>query len=163
MKNKNNKDSLFYRLRQKATTLFKRFVSVSKDPRHIAFSISLGILFGIIIPIGLQTLIIVPIAAILRANVYLSTSATLITNPITVVPIYYLAFKIGSYLTANELNWFEIEKIMNNPSYNNLSSLGSNILFPLLLGNLIFASVLSIIIYFAAFYIMKSYLHSKRQ
>jgi uncharacterized protein len=69
--------------------------------RSIARGIALGLFAGFLIPLG-QT----PAAALLaftaRANVLVAAIATLITNPLTVPPIYFAAYTVGRTLVGGD-------------------------------------------------------------
>jgi len=61
---------------------------------------AVGIFIGFIVPMGLQ----VPVAALfavwLRGNLAAAILSTLVTNPFTVAPIYFAAYKLGALLTG---------------------------------------------------------------
>lgn len=145
-------------MKQKIRDLLNKIIKISNNPKHIAYSIAVGIFFGIMIPMGLQTLVVIPISIALRANVYLATASTLITNPITIIPIYYLTFQIGSFLTKYEIEMDELNRVIESPTYTNLSELSSNFLLTFLLGNFIFAAVTSLAAYFIVFQITKIFI-----
>ena len=65
--------------------------------RSIARGLALGLFAGFILPIG-QIVLAVLMAASVRANIMVACAATLITNPFTLAPIYYAAFRTGSFL-----------------------------------------------------------------
>lgn len=65
--------------------------------RGIAVGLALGIFFGLLIPI-VQIPFSASFAVLLRANVPTAVASTLVTNPVTFGPIYYLAYKVGAAL-----------------------------------------------------------------
>jgi uncharacterized protein (DUF2062 family) len=68
--------------------------------RHsIALGIAIGLITGLI-PGPVQMLLGAPIAIPLRANIPAAVFATLYTNPLTFVPLYLLAYNIGSLVTG---------------------------------------------------------------
>jgi uncharacterized protein len=67
----------------------------------IALGAAIGGFFGLLVPIG-QIPISAAAAIWLRANVPMSVVGTFITNPFTTVPIYYIAYRIGSALMGIE-------------------------------------------------------------
>src|SRR5690606_28322058 len=69
------------------------------DRRSIARAVALGVFAGLILPIG-QIVLAVVLAASVRANILIASAATLVTNPLTFAPIYYAAYRTGSYLFA---------------------------------------------------------------
>jgi uncharacterized protein len=71
--------------------------------RAVATGIAIGIVTGLI-PGPVQMLLAALIAIPLRANVPAAAFATLYTNPITFVPLYLLAYKIGAWLTGAQVD-----------------------------------------------------------
>ncbi|MEJ7136929.1 DUF2062 domain-containing protein [Amphibiibacter pelophylacis] len=68
--------------------------------RHgVALGVSLGIFFGLLIPVA-QIPLSVGASVVLRANVPAAAASTLVSNPITFAPLYYLAWRLGQRLTG---------------------------------------------------------------
>ncbi|MGL6071673.1 DUF2062 domain-containing protein, partial [Craterilacuibacter sp.] len=66
--------------------------------RHsVALGMALGVFFGLLTPFA-QIILAVGAAIILRANVAAAALSTLVTNPLTFAPIYYLAYRLGAFL-----------------------------------------------------------------
>jgi uncharacterized protein len=63
--------------------------------RGVAAGIALGIFFGLLIPIA-QIPFAAGTAVLLRANVPVAIGSTLVTNPVTVAPVYIAAYYLGS-------------------------------------------------------------------
>ena len=68
-------------------------LSFTREP--LARGIAIGMLCGLI-PGPLQILGSIALCAWLRGNVIAAALATIYTNPLTIVPLYWLAFQIGS-------------------------------------------------------------------
>ena len=68
--------------------------------RGVALGVALGVFFGLLIPIA-QIPLSVAAAVVLRANVPAAAASTLITNPVTFGPIYYFAYRFGSWVTGD--------------------------------------------------------------
>ena len=68
--------------------------------RGVAAGVAIGLFIGLLLPVA-QILAAAVIAVLLRANVPLAAGTTLITNPLTVPPIYYVAYQIGARLTGH--------------------------------------------------------------
>ncbi len=69
-------------------------------------SVSLGVAIGLVtglIPGPVQMLLAVLIAIPLRANILAAVFATLYTNPFTFVPLYILAYSIGTLVTGESM------------------------------------------------------------
>lgn len=68
--------------------------------RSVPRALAVGLFAAFIIPLGqfaLAALLSVP----LRANVPMAAGATLVSNPLTFPPIYFGAYKVGSFLLYN--------------------------------------------------------------
>ena len=125
-----------------------KWILLESDPGKITNSLVLGLLIGLIIPIGLQSVVAIPVSLLINCNIVIVLTATLISNPLTVVPIYYSAFLIGESLTGLEVPWSVIEEHIENASIENWYSLGGDVLIILLTGVLIQGIVISGLAYF---------------
>jgi len=66
--------------------------------RHaVARGIAIGVFFGFLIPIA-QIPVAALLAFMLRANLWVTAVATLVTNPFTFAPMYYAAYRLGAWL-----------------------------------------------------------------
>lgn len=66
------------------------------DPPHrLALGIALGVFFAFIPVFGAQMILVVLSAWLLRANKLVGTPIVWLTNPATVVPIYYTCYLLG--------------------------------------------------------------------
>lgn len=62
--------------------------------RGVAMGVALGIFFGLLVPVA-QIPLSVGAAVLLRANVPAAAASTLVTNPLTFGPLYYMAYQLG--------------------------------------------------------------------
>jgi uncharacterized protein (DUF2062 family) len=67
--------------------------------RAVAGGATVGLFFGILFPV-LQIFLAVFAAIVWRVNLPVAAFATLVTNPLTFPPIYYLAYRLGAVLTG---------------------------------------------------------------
>lgn len=68
--------------------------------RHgVALGVAIGVFFGLLIPIA-QIPATAVVAIALRANIPAAAASTLISNPVTFGPIYYVAWRVGVVLTG---------------------------------------------------------------
>ena len=65
--------------------------------RSVPRALALGFFAAFVIPVG-QFALAAFLAVPMRANVPLAAAATLVTNPLTFPPIYFAAYKFGSFL-----------------------------------------------------------------
>lgn len=67
--------------------------------RGVAMGVAIGLFIGFLIPVA-QILLAATVAVFLRANVAVAAAGTLVTNPLTVPPIYYAAYHLGTWATG---------------------------------------------------------------
>ena len=70
--------------------------------RGVALGVALGVFFGLLVPIA-QIPLSVAAAVMLRANVPAAAASTFITNPITFGPLYYAAYRLGTWVTGDAM------------------------------------------------------------
>jgi uncharacterized protein (DUF2062 family) len=66
----------------------------------IARGVAIGLFFGLLLPLA-QFLFAVAFAILLRGHVAVAAAATLVSNPLTFAPLYWLAHRIGSALLGS--------------------------------------------------------------
>jgi hypothetical protein len=69
----------------------------SLDQRSVAVGVAIGLFFGILTPVA-QIFFAAVAAVLLRANLAVAATSTLITNPFTFPFVYYAAYRVGSLL-----------------------------------------------------------------
>ena len=73
------------------------------NKRTISRAFAIG-LFCAFMPIPLHTLLAAALAVVFSSNILLSIALVWVNNPITMVPIYYYTYKLGSFITGMELD-----------------------------------------------------------
>lgn len=68
--------------------------------RGFARGMALGIFFGLLIPFA-QIPLSACAAVLLRAHVPAAIASTLVTNPVTFGPVYYVAWKLGDWMLGD--------------------------------------------------------------
>ena len=87
---------------------FKRFLVLrvlhANDPPHVlALGFAIGVFVAMTPTIGVQMVSAAAIAAAFRANKILSMAAVWISNPVTMVQIYYVNWRVGQYFIDTSL------------------------------------------------------------
>lgn len=67
--------------------------------RAVARGAALGVFLGFVVPFG-QVIVAVLLAPLFRANALVSAAGTLVTNPLTLPPIWAGAYVVGGWLLA---------------------------------------------------------------
>ena len=86
------------------------------NKQTIAKAFAIG-LFCAFMPIPLHTLLAAALAVVFSSNILLSMALVWVNNPITMVPIYYYTYKLGSYILGMKLDpnfVFTLEYILEN-------------------------------------------------
>ena len=76
--------------------------------RSAAGAFAVG-LFSAFIPIPFQMVLAATLAALLRVNMPLSIVLAWVTNPVTMPPIFYFAYRVGTAVLAEPMKPFEFE------------------------------------------------------
>lgn len=129
---------------------FLRDIAGIHDPPHkIALGLALGIFVGFIPIMGIQMAVVLPFALLLRGNKTAAIGGVWITNPVTVIPIYYLNYRVGEQIVSYPpLTWAGFKGLFSHMTLARFLELGEAILVPLFVGGLILAVVCSIPTYF---------------
>jgi len=151
--------------------VISKLIEIAKykdSPTRIALGMALGIFIGILPIMGIQMAVVSLCAIPLRANLKSAIAGVWISNPITVVPIYYANYLFGLLFvpgreisrehfqeiidTAAEWNWSEV-----GDSLMRILDISSNILLPLWLGSAILAAVFCVPTYFFTLKLVSTY------
>ena len=68
------------------------------SPHALALGISLGLFVGLTPTVGMQLVVVLPLAALLRASKIAAGTVVWISNVFTAVPLYYLYYRCGLFL-----------------------------------------------------------------
>jgi len=127
----------------------RMFGSLLHDPnlwhlnRHSAARAFAVGLFCAFVPIPFQMVLAVSLAILFRVNLPVSVALVWITNPLTVAPIYYFAYRVGAWVLNQPVQDFLVLSSLNQV----LNGLNA-VWIPFLLGCFILGSVSAITGYF---------------
>ncbi len=83
--------------------LFLRVLHANDPPQVLALGFAIGVFVAMTPTMGIQMVTAAAIAAAFRANKILSMAAVWISNPVTMVQIYYLNWRVGQYFVDTSL------------------------------------------------------------
>ena len=75
-----------------------KFLRLQEDPRKLAWGMALGVFIGITPTIPFHMVGALTLAALLRVSPVTAFIGIQIGNPLTIVPIYIAAYKVGQFL-----------------------------------------------------------------
>lgn len=109
---------LFQRLRNRLRALGAAVFETEDSPQRVAAGVALGVFIGFTPTLGLQTVIYVVLAALLPVNKLAGFPAIFISNPLTAVPLYYAAWRLGD-LVLHTLDpaWGSTQETMSWDSF----------------------------------------------
>lgn len=84
-----------------------RVLHVDDTPHRIALSVAIGIFVTWTPTIGLQMILTVILCALCRANKAVGVPFVWISNPLTIVPIYYPNYVVGCWLLGGDYGGFD--------------------------------------------------------
>ncbi len=120
---------------------------------------AIGIFIGITPTMPLHTVTIISLTLLFRASTIAALiAATAISNPLTFVPQYYLAWKVGDAILPGRLSWEQLQgllRVLSNTGFIDglkaISHLSGDALLVMLTGGFILALPLAIASYFLSF------------
>ena len=146
---------------------YYRLVRTQGSPKSIATGVLLGLFIGFLIPIGLQTVVVLPLAFIFKANKLISFAFTWVSNQFSIFLIYPIQCLIGSYLIARPMSLDSIKAslkvIINQKNAEAFTSLGGELLAAFFAGGFLLGVVSGLIGYFLAYGAVERYRERKRQ
>lgn len=90
-----SRKSLFRRWGHAVARFIRGVVLLDDTPQRIALGSGVGLFFAVQPFVGSQMVASVIVCKLLRASVLASLPWTWVTNPVTVAPIYYAAYRLG--------------------------------------------------------------------
>lgn len=151
-----------------------RILHVDDSPNRIAMGVAIGLFVGWTPLIGLHTLMVLPLAFVVRANKLVALACVWVTNIFTAVPIYYFNYLVGwallgslrgeQVLTRREIaglfrNFLSFGNIVAffycDDFWHRLWTLLVNIRTELWVGSLVVGSAVSITAYFVFYYLIR--------
>jgi len=76
----------------------------------VARGLAIGLFFGLMVPFA-QFLLSIGTAIVLRGHVAIAAAATLISNPLTFAPLYWLAHRIGQAVLGERVDERAAEQV----------------------------------------------------
>jgi uncharacterized protein (DUF2062 family) len=134
--------------------LMKQMVTLSVPADKLALSYAIGVFAGFTPYVGFQTYIGLALTSLFRVPFVPSLIGINITNPLTIPIIFAFTTKIGMLFLGVE---FDIDFTWEKVTLSTLLEAGKTLLIPFIIGTHLVGIVLSIITYFAVYYIVKRY------
>lgn len=131
-------------LRRRFRFVYLKLLRLRGRPNAIAKGLAVGVFAGCFPFFGLQSLIGIFLATVVRGSKVAAVAATWISNPLTYVPIYIFNYKIGKLL----LRTSDTDLALDINSFTAFKELGPTFAITLLTGCFVVGLILALITYF---------------
>jgi uncharacterized protein (DUF2062 family) len=149
--------------RQVRHFVFHSILHADDPPHRLALGIAIGVFTTFTPTVGLQMMIVVFLAWLLGANKVVGIPLVWITNPVTIVPIFYSCYRVGQMVLGHQdvgLHWWA--KLSERPEQwwprvHFYWDRFMEIALPLWVGSLSIALLLGYISYYISYYAISGY------
>ena len=145
-------------LRRQLRFVYLKLLRLRGKPRVVAKGLAIGVFAGCFPFFGLQSLVSIFLAALLRGSKVAAVAATWISNPLTYVPIFIFNYKIGKLLLGTK----DTVLALDLKSFTAFKELGPTFAITLLTGCFVVGLILAFITYFYSLAILER-LRSRRK
>ncbi|NOG47640.1 MAG: DUF2062 domain-containing protein [Calditrichaeota bacterium] len=150
------------KIRPKIKKGFDEIRHPGNHPRTTALSIAIGIFIGIAIPMGFQVWAMAILLLAIRYNLIIASFVSLISNPLTILPIYFAVISFGEFVLQISFPWELFYSFLDEPGFEKIVEFGTEGMFIFFTGSLLIATILSIPAYFLSFKTLTNY-HNKNK
>ncbi len=139
--------------------LLRSVLALDDSPHAIALGVAIGMFFGMTPTVGIQTLFILAFLAITRRFFYFNTAAamaaTYVSNPITMVPLYYFWYRLGALFVGGQATMEQVESVLEFDGlagwWESVCTIGAEVGIPILVGAAITAPICAALSYPACY------------
>ncbi len=147
--------------------LYFKIVKQEGTPESLAMGLAIGVFAGFIVPTGGQIAVALALAFWFKSNKVLAVMGTMITNPYTATFFIPSECWVGAIIMGSPLEFSvissEFNKLMEEPSWSNLMTLGGQFLIPLLIGGVVYSIIFSIPTYYLTLAWVKAHRRRKHE
>lgn len=150
--------------RQFRRFLVLRVLHADDPPRRLALGAAAGLCVAFTPTVGVQMVAAAALAWVMRGNKAVAVAMVWITNPLTIVPIYYPCYWLGAHLTGYEMvhiSWWE--ELVDPPTagwWDTVAYMWGHFMevaVPLWVGCVFVALILATVGYFVTYHVVCAY------
>ncbi len=130
--------------RRQLRYIYLRFLRLQGTPDQLARGMAAGVFAGSFPLFGLQTIIGLAVATVLRGNRIMAVAATWVSNPFTYVPIFAFNYQIGVLL----LGGGPVKNFQHLDSLRSWMDMGTEVSARLMLGSAIVGTIAGVATYY---------------
>ena len=122
-------------------------VKVKDTPEALARGLAVGFFFGVSFFWGLQIALAVLASHLLRGNKVVAAAMTVVSNPLTTLPLYSFCYFVGHLLVGGEDALPDFDQVHDLQGF---FALGPHFFVTMLVGTTIVGAAGAVIVYFSA-------------
>lgn len=140
--------------------MYRKFLQLDDTPHSIALGAALGMFITFTPTVGIQVLIVLILSMVVRFNRFAAIVIIYLSNPVTIIPIYYADYVIGlfvqgesglsleefgllwdqSVITAGEVGFWGATQVL-------FKSLGTDVIIPMFIGGGVLGGFVGVVTY----------------
>ncbi len=144
-------------------SLLRSVLALDDAPHSIALGVAIGIFVGLTPTVGIQTAIILGVVFLTRRFFYFNTSAamaaTYVSNPFTMLPLYYFWYQLGTWFVPGSMTVAELRAALQFDGlsgwWSSMCALGIEVGGPMFIGALLTAPIGVLIAYPVSYFLVK--------
>jgi len=135
--------------------LLRELLMLDDSARSIALGAAIGMFIGMTPTVGVQMVLVLCLAATMQSRLRFSKVAALlmvyVSNPFTVLPIYWFNYQLGAYFTGSTVAYADFAATLEYGSFDQwldtIAVLFVQVGSPLIFGSLVVAMITSLLTY----------------
>ena len=142
-------------------TLLRYILMLDDIPHSIALGTAIGMFIGLTPTVGIQMILVMLVAGLTSRLFQFNRVAALLTvyisNPLTVVPIYWALYKVGTIFVGGNLSPEDFARMMDQQWWDTIVMLFVEVGEPLLVGTCIVATIGGLVTYPVIRWLLRSF------
>ena len=139
-------------IRKKLAKLWYKLVTLKSSPRKIALGFAVGVFISYTPTFGVQTVMALGVAALLRLNPIATAAGTYVTNIVTAPPLYMLCHEVGRVLLGMQAASVDLTETKIGWNILRLGKVGLQWMGVELLGAVVVGAITAVPAYFLALF-----------
>lgn len=127
-------------------SLYNKIVRSHATTEEVAQGFALGIFISLTPTMGFHSVIAISLAALFKKNEISCLIGVWLTNPLTMFPIYFFVYEIGTKIIGSKFT------VLRPDSIRDFFSMSGEILMPLWIGGIVCGTIAGIASYYIAYY-----------
>jgi uncharacterized protein len=144
---------------QRLRAICGKLLMLDDTPHRIALGMAIGVFISWTPTVGFQMLAVVPLAYLLRANRVAGVIGVYLSNPFTLVPMYWLDYHLGAMLLHTPVSFDEFREISMHSDWVQrcwgLLGVGMEVLAAIWLGGLILGALTGVLAYIGTLWLLR--------